>query len=329
MFAGRTERDMAMFEHILVPLDGSALAESVLPHALAITGVCGAQVTLMHVLDQASPQAPVDPGSWYFRKAEGQAYLQGISSRLYDLGRQCATVLDEGQAADCIIRYAHDNQISLIAMSSHGQSGLSGWNISSVVQKVLLRAATSVLIVPAYRSFHSELAGMRYQRVCAPLDCSQRAEVVLPLARKLAAGQEATLKLVHMVSRPGMPSHLPLSQAENELIEQVVKRNQREAERYLEEIRSRLAGENMAVQTCVQVSENPIEALHEWVEQEGADLVVLSAHGYSGCHRWPYGSVTLSFIAYGTAPLLILQDLAPERIRPSLAELAAKEQPVH
>jgi nucleotide-binding universal stress UspA family protein len=318
-----------MFEHILVPLDGSSLAESSLPHALAIAGVCGAQVTLMHVLDQASPQAPVDPGNWYFRKVEGQAYLQGISSRLYDLGWQCSTVLDEGQAADCIIRYAHDNQISLIAMSSHGQSGLSGWNISSVVQKVLLRAATSVLIVPAYRSFQADLTGLYYQRVFAPLDCSRRAEVVLPLAAKLAGRQGVTLKLVHMVARPGMPSHLPLSKIENELIEQVVRRNQREAGRYLENVCARLAGEDLAVETCVQVSENPIEALHVLVEQEGADLVVLSAHGSSGCPRWPYGSVTLSFIAYGTAPLLILQDLAPERIRPSLAELAAKEQPVH
>jgi nucleotide-binding universal stress UspA family protein len=318
-----------MFEHILVPLDGSALAESVLPYALSIAGTSGAHVTLMHVLDQAPLNGPVDPGNWYFRKVEGRAYLQGISGRLYDLGWQCATVLDEGQAADCIIRYAHDNQISLIAMSSHGQSGLSGWNISSVVQKVLLRAAISVLIVPAYRSFHEELTGLSYQQIFAPLDCSQRAEVVLPLAAKLAAGQHAALKLVHVVARPRMPSHLPLSNQENELIEQVVERNQREAGRYLEEVRARLAGEELAVETCVQVSENPTEALHEWVEQEGADLVVLSAHGSSGCSRWPYGSVALSFIAYGTVPLLILQDLTPERIRPSLAELAAKEQPVH
>lgn len=318
-----------MFEHILVPLDGSALAEAALPHALAIAGICGAQITLMHVLDQTPSRFPVDPSNWYFRKVEGQAYLQGISSRLYDLGWQCATVLDEGQAADCIIRYAHDNQISLIAMSSHGQSGLSGWNISSVVQKVLLRAATSVLIAPAYRSFHADLTGLSYQRVFVPLDCSQRAEVVLPFAAKLAAGQAATLKLVHVVSRPGMPSHLPLSQQENELVEQVVERNQRVAKRYLEEVCSRLSGESFAAQICIRVCENPIEALHELAEQDQADLVVLSAHGTSGCNRWPYGSVTLSFIAYGTAPMLILQDLPPERLRPSLAEQAAKEQPVH
>ena len=319
-----------MFEHVLVPLDGSLLAESVLPHALSIAGACNAQITIMHVLvDQAPLRAPVDPGSWYFWKVEGKAYLQDISTRLYNQGWQCATVLDEGHAADRIIQYAHDNQISLIALSSHGRSGLSGWNISSVVQKVLLRAGISVLIVPAYRNYPVNLADLRYERVFVPLDCSQRAEHVLPVAVKLAANHHASLRLAHIVSRPEMPSHLPLPQKEVELCNQVVERNQREANRYLEEVHSRLASGLFEIQTYVRVSENPIEALHELLEREDADLVILSAHGYSGSCRWFYGSVTLSFIAYGTIPLLILQDLSPERIRPTYAELATKEQPVH
>jgi nucleotide-binding universal stress UspA family protein len=329
MFAWRTGRVNAMFEHVLVPLDGSSLAESILPHVLSIAGTCKAQVTLMHVLDQSPPLTPVDPGSWSFRKAEGRAYLHKISDGLYDLGWQCGTVLDEGHAAERIIQYARDNQISLIAMSSHGQSGLSGWNISSVVQKVLFRSSTSVLLVPAYRNFHFDLTELRYKRICVPLDCSQRAEYVLPMAAKLASSSHGSLLLAHIVPRPGMPSHLPLSPREIELGDLVVERNHRVASKYLEGLQYRLSSDKYHVQKCVQISENPIEALHELVEQEGADLLVLNAHGYSGGCRWPYGSVTLSFIAYGTTPLLILQDLDPERIRPTYAELATKEQPVH
>ena len=318
-----------MFEHVLVPLDGSPLAESVLPHVLAIASACNAQITLMHVMDQASSFAPVDPGSWSFRKVEGRAYLQEICTRLYDLGWQSATVLDEGHAAERIVQYAHDNQISLIAMSSHGQSGLSGWNISSVVQKVLLRSYTSVLVVPAYRNFQAGLTELRYERVFVPLDCSQRAEYVLPVAAKLASSHNALLLLSHIVLRPGMPSHLPLSPKEVELANLIVERNQREANKYLEGVQYRLSSELIDTKICVRVSENPIEALHELVEQEGADILILNAHGYSGGRRWAYGSVTLSFIAYGTIPLLILQDLSPEWIRPTYAEIATKEQPVH
>jgi nucleotide-binding universal stress UspA family protein len=318
-----------MFEHVLVPLDGSPLAECILPHVLSIAGTCKAQVTLMHVIDQSPPFTSVDPASWSLRKAEGRAYLHKISTRLYDLGWQCATVLDEGQAAERIVRYAHDNQISLIVMSSHGQSGLSGWNISSVVQKVLFRSSTSVLVVPAYRDFHLDLKDLRYKRICVPLDCSQRAEYVLPVAAKLASSSHGTLLLAHIVPRPGMPSHLPLSPKEIELGDLVVERNHRTASKYLEGLQNRLSSEKYHVQNSIQVSENPIEALHELVEREGADLLVLNAHGYSGGSRWPYGSVTLSFIAYGTTPLLILQDLDPTRIRPTYAELATQEQPVH
>ena len=318
-----------MFEHILVPLDGSVLAESVLPHALAVADSCGSQLTLMHVLDQATTHTPVDPSRWYFCKVEGQAYLQDVCRRLYDLRWQSATVLDEGQAADCIIRYTHDNQISLIAMSSHGRSGLSGWNISSVVQKVLLRAATSVLIVPAYRSFQADLSRINYRRIMIPLDCSQRAEVVLPIGAKLAGLQGGALHLVHIVSRPMLPSNLPLTPEEHQLCDQVVERNQSQAMHYLAELQSRFAGHSLDVQTYVEVSETPLETLHELVEAVQPDLVLLSAHGSTGYCRWPYGSVTLSFIAYGSQPLLILQDLLPAHIRPSLAELAAREQPVH
>jgi nucleotide-binding universal stress UspA family protein len=63
--------------------------------------------------------------------------------------------------------------------------------------------------------------------------------------------------------------------------------------------------------------------------EEPVDLVVLSAHGYSGSAEWPYGSVALNFIAYGTTPLLIVQDLVESEARRSKAEAAAAESKGH
>ena len=73
------------------------------------------------------------------------------------------------------------------------------------------------------------------------------------------------------------------------------------------------------------VSERVVGTLHELVEQEDIDMVLLSAHGYSAEARYPYGSVVISFVAYGTTPLLIVQDVPPERVVPTRAELAAQE----
>jgi len=59
------------------------------------------------------------------------------------------------------------------------------------------------------------------------------------------------------------------------------------------------------------------------------DLVLLGAHGYSGQRKWPYGSITTSFIEYGSMPLLIVQDLDPEEIELTQAEKAAAEEKGH
>ena len=132
-----------MFDHILIPLDGSLLAECVLPHIVAFAHTANARVTLLHVLDQEPTYGSmkgVDPVDWAFRKAEAEAYQQGISDRLRKAGLETSAAIIEGRAADGIINYAHDHKVDLIALSSHGRSGLSGWNISSVVQKVLYRS---------------------------------------------------------------------------------------------------------------------------------------------------------------------------------------------
>ena len=321
-----------MFEHILVPLDGSSLAECVLPHVLSIAKTLSARVTLLTVLDQVNYRdnfKVFDHMEWNFQKAEAETYLHEVCARLSNEGLEISTSITEGRAADCIIRYAHEHQASLIALSSHGRSGLSGWNISSVVQKVLLRAYTSMLIIPAYQPIYMNLGEFQYQKVFVALDGSLRAEWVLPVALKLISRQNATLVLTHVVPKPEMPSRLPLKNEEVEMVNQFAERNRREAEKYLKQLYSRLHTDLSNILTYLVVCENPIDALQQLVEQENADLVILSAHGYSGGSRRPYGSVAMSFIAYGTTPLLILQDLSPEREVLTRVEMVGKERQGH
>ena len=81
----------------------------------------------------------------------------------------------------------------------------------------------------------------------------------------------------------------------------------------------------MDVETRLLVSDNPARTLHDLVKQERIDLVAMSAHGCSGSTSWPYGSLALNFIAYGTTPLLIAQDVPLEQIELSEAEIVAQE----
>jgi nucleotide-binding universal stress UspA family protein len=314
-----------MFNNILVPLDRSSLAECVLPHVVAIARAFESQVTLLHVMDStnlASQPRAVDPLDWQIRKAEAENYMHDLALRLQKASLPTERHLMEGQAAERIVEFAYQHQANLILLSSHGQSGLSGWNVSSVVQKIVLRACTSIMVVRAYQPVPPELTDLRYRRLLIPLDGSQRAECVLPQAATLARAHQAQIVLAHVVRRPEMPRRTPPTREDAELADQVVERNRAEAVEYLEQCKSRLPGE---VQTRVLVGDHVITALYELIDQEKTDLVFMSAHGYSGQTRWPYGSIVNSFIVYGATPLLIVQDVPADRIQPTPAEVAAKE----
>jgi nucleotide-binding universal stress UspA family protein len=318
-----------MLDRILIPLDGSSLAECVLPHGLTLAKAIGAKVTLLQVVEQSitgGRTRSVDPMEWHFSKAEAEAYLAEVAERLRAAGLPTEQVLLEGDAAVRVINHAQTHQVDLIVLSSHGRSGLSGWNVSSVVQKILWRAHLSILLIPAYQPASAELSGLRYQRILAPLDGSQRAECVLALATALAVQHGSQLVLLHIARRPELPRRAPPSTADLALADQLTERNRLEAGLYLEELQSRLP---LPVERRVVVSDNVAATIHAFAVQEKVDLVVLSAHGYSGGSRWPYGSLASSFVTYGATPVLIVQDLPPNEIEATAAERAARENSKH
>jgi nucleotide-binding universal stress UspA family protein len=318
-----------MFKNLLLPLDSSPLAEIVLPHALAIAQVSSAQVHLLHVLEQPSSgrrQNRVDPFDWQILKAQVETYLNEVASRLEKASLKVTVHLAEGNAAESVIEYAHSQAVDLILLSSHGQSGISGWNVSSVVQKIILRAYTSVMIMRAYQAGEGNLESAHYRRILVPLDGSQRAECVIPAATALARNQQCLLLLAHVVRQPEMPRRTPPSQEDIDLSNRITERNKQEAETYMADLATRL---DVPVETRLLVSPDVYGSLHQLSEQENVDLVMLSAHGYTGGMRWPYGNVVVSFVAYGSSPLLIVQDLPRDSIQPTRAELVAREQGVH
>jgi nucleotide-binding universal stress UspA family protein len=317
-----------MFERMLVPLDGSPLAECVLPHVIAMAASLRASVTVLHVCEpQGGHDAakPVNAITWQFKTVEAEAYLEGITTRLRGAGVDVQSQRLEGRAGEQIVAYAHQQGIDLILLSSHGQSGLTGWNVSSVVQKIIARGRVSTMIVRAYQPAAAELGGLSYSRLMCPLDCSQRAGHILPVAAALARAYGAQVLLAHAVTRPEMPRRRPHTEEELELIDRVTEVNRLEAERCLDDIRSGLLAEQVDATSRVVLSDDPSRSLHDLVKQEKIDLVLMTAHGYTGSTRWPYGSLALNFIVYGSTPLLIAQDLRAEQIGPTEAETLARE----
>jgi nucleotide-binding universal stress UspA family protein len=151
---------------MLVPLDGSKLAESVLPHVEAVAKQRGAElldVVLLRVYEH--PVIPSDypramPLSWEEHveqemvkaRRESEQYLAGVEKRLKDVGLRVRSEVLAGKTlwanpADEIIDYANRNPFNLIVMTTHGRSGISRWAYGTVAEKVLLGASSPILMV--------------------------------------------------------------------------------------------------------------------------------------------------------------------------------------
>ena len=322
-----------MINHILVPLDGSTLAECVLPHVIAIAPVSNARVTLLHVMQQSQNgrgTPAVDPIEWHLQKQNLEKYLDQVVSQLNASGILAVErVILEGSPANTVIDFARNNNVDLIVLSTHGQSGLSGWNVSSVVQKILLRSYKSILLVRAYIRSSGAVTKVRYKRLFAGMDGSPRSEFVLPFAIGLAQYHKSQLILETVIEKPQPLNRFPLSDEDSEIVNKFVEKNYQAATRYLEQLLTQFSMKELKLKAHVSVGDNAIAVLHDMAEESNADLVLLAAHGYSGEKRWPYGSVTTSFIAYGNTSLLILQDLPETEIQQSRAEMAVRESKGH
>jgi nucleotide-binding universal stress UspA family protein len=338
-----------MFPRILVPLDGSPLAEGAIPHAEQFARIFGSSIILLQVLDPTSyhemPNA-VDPLRWQLRKAEAEAYMQGIAHRIQKnivkkspkgedtIKRRVEFTIREGKAAENIVDFAHTENIDLLVISTHGSSGLSRWNISSVTQKVINLIYLPVLIVRAFSQPISDESIVRYRRILIPIDCSRRAECSLTAAIKLvqgetsadgtteAAGEKSTLFLAAVIRPPELPIPEPFPVEISQLSEKLLKLSHQAVDRYLYEMKERLP---VNCDTCVVESISVPSAIQELAEQEDVDILVLCAHGYSGNVTWPYGTVTRTYMEHGTKPVLVIQDVPRSQVRPTAAEVAAEK----
>ncbi len=138
-----------MFREILVPLDGSHLAEGILPHVTGLARLCGARIRLLRVaLVHTFPGA--DPTERQVEAVEeAQSYLEQVAQPLRESGFEVTTHVRYGHDATEILDHARQEEIDLIAMSTHGRTGLGRWALGSVAERVLRHSPKPVLLTRA------------------------------------------------------------------------------------------------------------------------------------------------------------------------------------
>jgi nucleotide-binding universal stress UspA family protein len=353
-----------MFNRILVPLDGSMLAERAIPHAEQFARIFGSNIVLLQVLDPASYREnpnSVDPLGWQIRKTEADMYMNGIAARLREDLRLSSAQnqikdekkglveysIREGKTAENIVDFAHSEAIDLIVISTHGSGGLSRWNISSVIQKVINLIYLPVLIIRAYNQPETEGGRIHYRNILLPIDSSRRAECALSAGIALARGEmsiemspetnnlslqtntngtapaQTKLILAAVIKPPELPIPEPYPVEIEQLTQQLMIISRQAVRNYLDEMKERLTVE---CETWVEENNSVSSAIHKLANQvEEIDLLVLCAHGYTGQSAWPYGNVALNYIEHGTKPVLIIQDVSLSQVRPTAAEIASEK----
>ncbi|MCX5907721.1 MAG: universal stress protein [Deltaproteobacteria bacterium] len=135
-----------MFKKILVPLDGSKLAEKILPRIKALVKVSGAKVQLLRVVMTYEIDPKKDKVLLEKLAGEAREYLDQVTARLKKSGIQASGLVVYGKDAVQICDYAAAKKFNLIAMSTHGRSGLSRWAMGSVADKVLHCSSVPVML---------------------------------------------------------------------------------------------------------------------------------------------------------------------------------------
>ena len=296
-----------MFKVILVPIDRSPQSEVSLERAVSLARSFDSHLILLNVIDIAgwtSSTTVVNPLDWQIQQADAMQYLKERTGQLQALGLDAEWQMLQGDAAAQIVDFIKEHAVDLTVLSATGQNTDQEWNIGSVAYKLIQRARVSLLLV-RNAELSDEGREQRYRRILLPLDGSQRAECVLPVAAMLSRRQGGHYMLAHVVRRPEMPRRTPPTAEETSLADALVDANLKEAERYLAWVKERLPGD---VETRILVAERPAYQLHQLAQQEQIDLIVLSAHGYSYQPEWPYGSLTASFVMQGVTSVLVIQD---------------------
>lgn len=296
---------MYQCQRLLVPLDGSSLAERALPPAFAIAKALSTNdrcaVDILRVVPPLF--LTIDPVLYaetlHLSEEEAQSYLETIAIEWSTADLPITTAVTAGSVAESIIGYTQQTNINLIVMSSHGRSGLGRWVYGSVTEKVLRQGCCATLIIrqtvqPPPEIFHKIL-------VC--LDGSLLAEQVLDPIFTIARATQAEITLLRVLT----PSHLAIeTYAMEQLLANVEEMERDTAEAYLRQLLVKLSPEGLTITTQTAVGP-AADVIIDTAANQGFDLIAMCSHGRSGISRWVYGSVTEKVLRGAACATFILR----------------------
>ena len=290
-----------MFRHLLVPLDGSALAEIAVRAAASIAEKEHARVTLLHVVEKGAPQE-IHGQRHLTGEHEALAYLEEIKARL-PAGISVEMHVHSQKIADVahsLYEHAGEMEASLVVMCRHGRSGLRGMLFGSIAQQVVALGETPVLLLSP------EAPEWQARRILVPLDGEADHETGVICADALARAFGAQLELLVVVpTRSTLPgTHALASGFLPGTTRMLLEMSEQSAREYLAGVSAKLPPRKLPVLQTVLRGE-PAKTIAEFARSSQADIVCMGTHGTAGTQAFWAQSVTARVAARTRAALLL------------------------
>ena len=281
---------------IMIPLDGTPQSESVLPVVQRIAG-SGDSVHLLHVLAQLP--SPVGATQVIGLHEQAASYLEAMRDQWFP-GRRGTNLVSSGDPAGLILLHALEKNIDLIAMSTHGRSGLAKLFLGSVAAAVVRKSQLPVLLVrPDIPRIDRPV-----RKILVAVEGRETPKDLLESVKSLVTGRDAEIILFHAVPPVADPAPVWAS-------EQVLSLRTR-PEHYLQVLADSLAEQGYSARPKLAKGD-PAEAILDQVGKSDVDLVALATHGRTGMERLVDGSVAEAVLRRSTVPILLQKPLVARK----------------
>jgi nucleotide-binding universal stress UspA family protein len=303
---------------MLIPLDGSQLAEKVFVYAKEIAVRLGLELVVLHIADPEDRDDLSTHRDYLDRACEVMtcqaADFQGALgvAECTPVEGRCEVVV--GHPAEEILHYADKNQIDLILMATHGASGIRRWVFGSVTEKVIRAAKVPVWLVRAGIVDELDYDQWPSKTLLVPLDGSELAEAVLPHVEALAKGHgsdRVDIVLIRVCQNPSLvlASDYPETGHPSSWDEQLHEMGAaalKECVIYLQRIEKSLTDKGFNVRSQI-LKGDPSEEIISFADKEPFNLIPMSTHGRSRLGRWAFGSVADKVLRGASRPVFLVR----------------------
>lgn len=298
-----------MYTKILIPLDGSATAEAVLPYAEALAAGFKTAIELVSVVDigAMTSQLAAEKARYLdtlIATAENNSasYLENIAKTLSRFATECRVV--RGRPEEAILETTSKDHDMLIAMATHGRSGAKRWLLGSVAEKVLRGTTNPLFLVRAGTKPQATVEPI-INSLVVPLDGSPLAEKSLPIASSWARALDLEITLIRAFEFPSAAYHGSAEYLPN--YDAFQDEARKEAAEYLKEKADALVAEGVRTVSTLTLNGPAADEIIGFAQGAPRAVIAMSTHGRSGVPRWILGSVTEKVVRHGNDPVLVVR----------------------